>query len=132
VRWPNDAAIICRKLLVERRQHTTGNPRARRIAEAPHDVVAEEVGEEDHQLGPGGNGGALLMPRLAAGHVAADADAELGEDVRDVPKPVGAYEQRVHVQSPLRRPHRRVWQANVIAGSKMIMILTDIATENAS
>jgi hypothetical protein len=40
------------------------------------------------------------MPRLAAGDVPADADPELGEDVGDVPQPVGAYEQRVNVQSP--------------------------------
>jgi hypothetical protein len=43
------------------------------------------------------------MARLAASDVSADADPELGQHLGNVSQPVGAYEQRVHVQSPLAK-----------------------------
>jgi hypothetical protein len=92
--------------------------------------VAEKIREQDHELRPGRDGGALLVTRLAAGDVPADPDPELGEDFRDVPQPVRAYEQRIHVQSPFAKAAPAGLARRPLVGVQMIMILNYIASEN--
>jgi hypothetical protein len=72
---------------------------ARRLAKALHDVVAKEIGEQDHDLGTDRQWrGAALVGAVAAADMGGDADPELGEHIGYVAESVRTDDERIHAK----------------------------------